>query len=255
MRGESPMLVLGIDTSGAPGSVSLCRGWAGGFEVIACTALRARTFSAQLVPEIAGLLERNKLSARDIDGYAVVSGPGSFTGLRVGLAAVKGLAEILQKPIAAISMLEVMAECASASRASTASTCSEQSRMHAVLDGSRGEFFVGSYVRIGNQLHREERLADYEELLNIAGTEPVIICESSVEEALRASGKSLQMIARPDSGAVARTGMQKIRDGEIVSAEGLLANYLRDADVKVQPRRNEPGAPASASPANTKWKT
>src|SRR5207249_11566288 len=47
--------------------------------------------------------------SKDIGAFAVVSGPGSFTGLRVGLAAVKALAEILQKPIAAVSLLEAVA--------------------------------------------------------------------------------------------------------------------------------------------------
>lgn len=246
MPGDTPMLVLGIDTSGAQGSVALCRGLPGRFEVMAYTALGVRTFSAQLAPEINGLLQRNNLSASNIDGLAVVSGPGSFTGLRVGLAAVKGLAEILQKPIAAVSMLEAM--CASVSAPG------EQQRMHSVLDGSRGEFFVGTYARNGKQLHKEERLADHEELLKIGQNEPVIICEPSVEEALRASGLALQIIARPDSRVVAKIGMQRILDGEIVSAEDLTANYLRDAGVKIQPRKNGAATSAAALPAPEKWK-
>ena len=248
MPDDSAMLVLGIDTSGAQGSVALCWGLPEGLEAIAHATLGVRTYSAQLVPEIAGLLHSNHLSAGDLDGYAVVSGPGSFTGLRVGLAAVKGLAEILQKPIAAVSMLEVMAECAARSFPG------ESPRVHAVLDASRGEFFLGTYIRNGNQVQRDERLADYEELLRILGNEPVIICEASVAAALSPSGITLRIIPRPDSRMVAQAGMQKLLAGEIVSAEGLSANYMRDAGVNIPPGRNRPATSATASPAPAKRK-
>ena len=78
-------------------------------QVIEVVPLAGGTFSAQLVPQIADLLERHGLQKRDIEAFAVVSGPGSFTGLRVGLAVIKALAEVLDKPIAAVSLLEAIA--------------------------------------------------------------------------------------------------------------------------------------------------
>jgi tRNA threonylcarbamoyladenosine biosynthesis protein TsaB len=125
------MLILAIDTSGRHGSVALCRGDADHFEVLQMASLEGGTYSAQLMPTIASLLQQNRLDKNDIDGLVVVTGPGSFTGLRVGLATVKGLCEILQKPLATVSMLEAVA-------------VTHGSRdMTAVLDAGRGEVYVG----------------------------------------------------------------------------------------------------------------
>src|ERR1700729_2408632 len=103
------MLVLAVDTSGRNGSVALAQHTreASGCEIVASVELSGGNFSAELVPAVAGLLLKHGYQAKHIDAFAVVSGPGSFTGLRIGLAAVKALAEILNKPIAAVSLLEV----------------------------------------------------------------------------------------------------------------------------------------------------
>ena len=77
--------------------------------VLEVVPLTGGAFSAQLVPQIAALLEKHGHSKSDLGAFAVASGPGSFTGLRVGLAAIKALAEALQKPIVAISLLEAVA--------------------------------------------------------------------------------------------------------------------------------------------------
>src|SRR5947208_6874086 len=105
------MLLLAVDTSGKNGSLGLVQVTAGGssLKIIEEIALAGGTFSAQLVPQIATLLKKHGYSKNDLDGFAAVSGPGSFTGLRVGLAAIKALAEVLRKPIAAVSLLETVA--------------------------------------------------------------------------------------------------------------------------------------------------
>ena len=132
------MLLLAIDTSGKQGSIALARAGEptaeGDFEVIEIAPLVGGTFSAQLIPQIAELLSRNGYMKTDIGAFAVVSGPGSFTGLRIGLAAVKALAEVLDKPIAAVSLLEV---CVLASGA--------QGKFMAALDAGRSEVYVGEY--------------------------------------------------------------------------------------------------------------
>ena len=103
------MLVLGVDTSGKNGSIALVQFGQGNSRTLEVVPLEGGTFSAQLVPQISDALGRHSLTKSDIDGFAVVSGPGSFTGLRVGLAAIKALAEVLRKPIAALSLLEAAA--------------------------------------------------------------------------------------------------------------------------------------------------
>src|SRR5215475_6429004 len=133
------MILLAIDTSGKDGGITLARveDSARGSDplaVVETNALEGGTFSAQLVPQIAGLLAKHGLSKNDIGAFAVASGPGSFTGLRVGLAAVKALAEILEKPIAAVSRLEAVARAGSSG-----------GRVFAALDAGRGELYVGEY--------------------------------------------------------------------------------------------------------------
>ena len=83
------MLLLAADTSGKHGSIALAHCGPGETcNVIEVASLEGGTFSAQLVPQIAALLTKHGSSKQDIGAFAVVSGPGSFTGLRVGLAAI-----------------------------------------------------------------------------------------------------------------------------------------------------------------------
>src|ERR1700686_3449660 len=105
------MLLLATDTSGKNGRIGLARVTVGqsDVQIVEVVPLAGGTFSAQLVPQIAALLEKHGHRKSDLGGFAVVSGPGSFTGLRVGLAAIKALAEVLQQPIAAVSLLEAVA--------------------------------------------------------------------------------------------------------------------------------------------------
>ena len=125
------MLLLSIDTSGKQGSIALARAGEQSddrdhIEVIEIAALTGGTFSAQLVPQIGSLLSGNGFTKYDLGALAVASGPGSFTGLRIGLAAVKALAEVLSKPIAAVSLLEVCAF-----------TSAAQGKVIAALDAGR----------------------------------------------------------------------------------------------------------------------
>src|SRR5271156_6108239 len=104
-------LLLAVDTSGKNGSLALARAMPGQPEisVLEVVPLAGGAFSAELVPQIAALLQKHGHSKGDLGAFAVASGPGSSTGLRVGLAAIKALAEALQKPIVAISLLEAVA--------------------------------------------------------------------------------------------------------------------------------------------------
>src|SRR5512142_2291842 len=101
------MKVLGIDTSTMMGAVGIVDGE----ELIA--ELRTNvsvTHSERLMLHVDGLLKSARLTLSDIDGFAVTVGPGSFTGLRIGLAAVKGLAYGTRKPVAGVSTLDVLAD-------------------------------------------------------------------------------------------------------------------------------------------------
>ncbi len=145
------MLLLAIDTSGKQGSIALARageppGEGDDFEMIEIAPLVGGTFSAQLIPQISDLLSSNGFTKDDIGAFAVASGPGSFTGLRIGLAAVKALAEVLNKPIAAVSLLEVCVF-----------TSGAQGKVMAALDAGRSDVYVGEYEipAVSGQVSRE----------------------------------------------------------------------------------------------------
>src|ERR1700704_5553069 len=100
------MLILAIDTSTRAGSIALLRD----SQVLAEIAAREETpYSTRLFRDLELLQSRAQFQMDQIDVFAVASGPGSFTGLRVGLTAVKAWAEVHQKPIAAVSGLEAIA--------------------------------------------------------------------------------------------------------------------------------------------------
>ncbi len=217
------MLVLGVDTSWKQGSIALVRDG----KVLGTAPLEGGTFSAQLVPQIARQLSDNGLKKTDLDGFSVVSGPGSFTGLRVGLAAIKALAEILHKPIATTTVLEAMAL-----------GHGDAGKFAAVMDAGRGEVFLGEYEvgRRGQTLRaatlRELVMARAEAAEALKGS-TVICCEPAMAALLRESGFTPIEIARPDSAAIARIGAEKIAAGDTVSPEQLDANYIRRSDAEI----------------------
>jgi tRNA threonylcarbamoyladenosine biosynthesis protein TsaB len=220
----SEMILLAVDTSGKYGSIALARAQedANAVDILNGIPLEGGTFSAQLVPQIAALLSKHGLSKSDIGAFAVASGPGSFTGLRVGLAAVKGLAEILGKPIAAVSRLEAVAR-------------SGRSRgtLTAVLDAGRNEIYVGEYnVTERAQLIRE-RLLSREEFLSNPGTATIVTPERSLAEAARVAGFKVEEVPYTTSDAIARLGWERIKQGITISPEDLEANYIRRSDAEI----------------------
>src|SRR5579863_1092149 len=100
------MLILAVDTSTRTGSAGLLRD----SEILAKVSGYEETpYSTRLFRDIAALQDRTNFRLDQVDLFAVAAGPGSFTGLRVGLTAVKAWAEVHGKPIAAVSGLEAIA--------------------------------------------------------------------------------------------------------------------------------------------------
>lgn len=215
------MLILAIDTSWKQGSVALARGDARGFELIEMAPVAGGTFSAQLIPEVSALLAKHKVAKEEIDGFGAASGPGSFTGLRVGLAAIKALAEVLKKPIAAVSVLEALAVAAGVS-----------GTVIAALDAGRGEVYVGEYVlRDGGATRVRESLLPLEAfrgLVQASRSAAVVTPEEAIAEAVEA-----QRVRRPQSDAIARLALRKLLAGETVAPEELDANYIRRSDAEI----------------------
>src|SRR5580704_7293891 len=220
------MLFLVTDTSGRQGSVALARAGERELEdvqVIEVARLTGGAFSAQLVPQIAALLANHQLTKADIDGFVVVSGPGSFTGLRVGLAAIKALAEILRKPIVAVSLLELVAIASHI-----------QGKVVAAMDGGRGEVFFGAYELAGESARMlREELVSRVDFLSLARDSSVATTDAALAAAARDHGMAVFPIERPTVEMIARFGWRKLRAAETVSPERLEANYLRRSDAEL----------------------
>jgi tRNA threonylcarbamoyladenosine biosynthesis protein TsaB len=103
------MLILALDTSSAGGSVALARD---GLLVDETTGEPSLTHGQRLPGDVQNLLVRHDLTTASIDRYAVAAGPGSFTGLRVGIATIQGLALAHDKSVVAISVLDTLVEIA-----------------------------------------------------------------------------------------------------------------------------------------------
>jgi tRNA threonylcarbamoyladenosine biosynthesis protein TsaB len=223
------MLVLIVDTSGKQGSIGLARAGPGeGCEVIAVFPLTGGTFSAQLVPQIADLLSKRGLTKRDIDAFVVVAGPGSFTGLRVGLAAIKALAEVLAKPIAAVSLLEA-----------TAISAHLQGRVMTVLDAGRKEVYLGEYEMDSAETRViSERLLTHEAWLELASNATIVTPDPDIAAVAEAKGLRVVQVERGSIDAITRLGWKRIVSGGTVSPEALEANYGRRSDAEIFVRRS-----------------
>lgn len=241
------MLILAADTSGKQGSIALALCGAGencAIDIIEVVPLTGGAFSAELVPRIAALLEKHGYNKNDLEAFAVASGPGSFTGLRVGLAAIKALAEALRKPIVAVSLLEAVA-CSGAARG----------RVLAALDAGRGDVYVGDY-KFNSQngkraLMSSERLLSREEFVAEATGakaglaenefEAVVTPDAPLAEAIQFAAKAagiageirVELIAHPNSAVIARLGWERLQRGETVAPEKLEANYIRHSDAEI----------------------
>jgi tRNA threonylcarbamoyladenosine biosynthesis protein TsaB len=214
------MLLLAVDTSGRYGSIALARcGPEGACDVIEVAPLPGGTFSAELVPQIAALLNRHGFSKTNLDAFAVVSGPGSFTGLRIGLAVIKGLAEVLAKPIAAVSLLEALA-----------SASQSQGRVVVALDGGRNEVFIGEYEGIRAI---RELLLTRDGWLDVAIDAAIVTSDSTLVESARAKGLGVLEVEMPRSDVIAQLGWKKILSGETVSTEALEANYIGRSEAEL----------------------
>jgi tRNA threonylcarbamoyladenosine biosynthesis protein TsaB len=103
---EEDALILGVDTTTPSGSVALLKGKSLFAEINQDSPV---TFSERLLPAIQFLLESHELKIQDVDGFAVAVGPGSFTGIRIGLSTIKSFAFSSGKPIAPVSTLTALA--------------------------------------------------------------------------------------------------------------------------------------------------
>jgi len=225
----APLFVIGIDTATAVTSV------AAGSEagILAAMAVRNdRAHAELLVPMVRQVLEHAGLDQRALAGIAVGTGPGLFTGLRVGVSSAKALAQAWRLPIVAVASLDLLAF---ACRRSQGLVC-------AAIDGRRGELFTATYRPTGGGV---ERLSDHRvlrpdelaaELVTLG--EPVLLCG---EGALRYSatferlGEAVELAgadrAAPSAESLVQLALPRLERGEVTPPLEVRPLYLRRPDV------------------------
>jgi tRNA threonylcarbamoyladenosine biosynthesis protein TsaB len=215
---ESP-LILGIDTCGPSGSVALGRLPGRDLEILGQIELAGRSYSATLVAAVADLLRSAGTELRKLGGIVVVNGPGSFTGVRVGLSAVKGLAEGSAIPVVAVSRLEVL------SRKSGVPS--------SALDAHRGEVFL-RVERVG--ANPAELLAGPRELAAIHPAPlRLAVCDDGAAALLAAAWPATQLVktAAPDAADALQLGEARLTAGAIADLALLDGHYLRRSDAEI----------------------
>ena len=176
-------------------------------------------FSTILFGEIQALIARHGLSLSQIDAFAAASGPGSFTGVRVGLTAAKGLAEALGKQAFGVSNLQALA------------TFGRGERRATVIDARRGQVYGAVYDSALVPV-LEETVSKLDEwLASLPGENVEILSRNLVlPDDVRSR---VTMITQPLAASMGRIVLQRIQAGEVSLPEQMDANYVRRSDAEL----------------------
>ena len=211
-------LVLGIDTCGPSGSVALVQRAGSGLDLLGQTELAGRSYSATLVAAVTDLLKQHGIAPRELGAIVAVHGPGSFTGVRVGLSAVKGLAEPSGIPVAAVSRLDVLAHKAGV--------------LSAALDAHRHEVFL----RVETGAKVREALAGKADLATIMPVpERIAICDDAADELIRALWPEtmIERVGVPTAFDAIEMFAPKLSARAFVDLALLDGHYLRRSDAEI----------------------
>ncbi|MEK6682886.1 MAG: tRNA (adenosine(37)-N6)-threonylcarbamoyltransferase complex dimerization subunit type 1 TsaB [Nitrospirota bacterium] len=224
------MKVLGIDTATMMGSIGLIDDEG----AIAEYSLNIRaTHSERLMPAIDRLLKDSGIMPKDIDGFAVSIGPGSFTGLRIGLATVKGFAMGCNKPVAAVSTLEALAF----------NLAYAEYLICPILDARRNEVYAAMFKSDGKggikrlvqdmAIDMQTFLREYDEDIIFLG-DAVDIYRERILDILKDRAHFAPKNRNMPSGvSVAELGLKKIRDGKAADPSGLAPFYIRRSEAEI----------------------
>jgi tRNA threonylcarbamoyladenosine biosynthesis protein TsaB len=228
------VIVLAIDTCDSRGSVAVLRDGA----VLKTVAHDSEEdYSSWLLPAVGECVIGACVAIRDMDAYAVAAGPGSFTGVRVGLTTVKAWSEVYGKRIAAVSRLEAMAAEAAPGPAWVA----------AFANARRGQVFGAIYQRNGGGLARagEEMVIAPGKFLEVAaelaGVESISWVSTDAEcvvgeEAWKARemrGERVESVSSVRAPMIGRLGIEALKEGRFTDALTLDANYVRRSDAEI----------------------
>jgi tRNA threonylcarbamoyladenosine biosynthesis protein TsaB len=206
-------LVLAVDTTHEYGSIAL-----GGRDEVLLHAPSG--FAHVLYAHLDEILRRNGVELADIECFAAASGPGSFTGVRVGLACVKGLAEAMGRPAAGVSNLGALARFGTGPLRA------------AVLDARRGEVYGAVYDDAGRVVVPEMVATVPRWLAALPGGVEFVSPDFSafghgLPDAPRVTAP------RAIAGAIARIAAERLEGGEACDPAAIDANYVRRSDAEL----------------------
>jgi tRNA threonylcarbamoyladenosine biosynthesis protein TsaB len=228
------MITLAIDTSEARGSVAISKD---GAALAVRTHRDSTDYSAWLLPAVAGALGEAATKMEQIDLLAVSTGPGSFTGLRVGLTAVKAWAEVYGTRIVGVARLEAMARCGEA----------DSAFVTACYNAQRGQLFAALYRRPSGTLQRvgDELVVAPEDLVHLVdeqvGQEPVtwvlldpdLIVNLEAMKRRMAVGDRIVPVSPELAPMIGRLAEESAAKGQFSDPLALDANYVRRSDAEI----------------------
>ncbi len=224
------MRVLGVECTASPVSVALVEDG----KLKAEYFLNHKTTHSQtLLPMVESVLKLSGLEVADIDAVAVTSGPGSFTGVRIGICAVKGLATAKATPTVPVSVLEAMAY----------NFSGQNVIVCAAMDARCNQVYNALFEVSGDKITRltedralmiDEVLADLKERVKEFNNKPIIIVGDGADIFYNAANKSgLKLELAPEhlkwqrAFGVAKIGYKRALNNETIKACDLLPLYLR----------------------------
>jgi tRNA threonylcarbamoyladenosine biosynthesis protein TsaB len=181
-----------------------------------------------LVPIISDLLSRLHIHIRQLDGLAVATGPGSFSGIRIGIACIKGIATVLKMPVVGVSSLEIQAW----------QVLKEDQTGISLLDARRAETYVAGFHKKNNLLEYifEPALIDSSEVETLISEMPdiaAIVGEPAAAGLISLLRKDLQhVIVNPSASACALIAFERLRRGQANRVHSLVPLYVRRSDAE-----------------------
>ena len=219
------MKILALETSAKSASVAVVENGTVLASAYQCSGL---THSRTLMPMVEDMLRNSELKREDLDAIAVAAGPGSFTGLRIGVSAAKGLAWALEKPCCAVSTLEGMAENL---------RHLDDTLVICAMDARRNQVYNALFLAKDGELQRvsDDRAIGLDELLAELGTmdlpekrvvlgDGAELCHRYLTENGFACRLAPPQLIRQNAAGVALAAERK---GELISANELAPVYLR----------------------------
>jgi tRNA threonylcarbamoyladenosine biosynthesis protein TsaB len=230
------MIVLALDTTSRAGSVAVVHDDVVRAEIVGDLAI---THGQRLPLELTRALEEAAVPIDAVDLFAVVAGPGSFTGLRVGIATIQGLAMATQKKVVAVSALEVLARAAA----------NGPHPVGAWMDAQRGEVFASLYARDGTDVLVEAVSAAPAEVLEAWRTHIDLHAVTFVGDGaeryrdaiVKHAGTAAPILAPPPLAGVAGR-LAALEPTRAILPHAIVPIYVRKSDAELARARREQAA-------------